>query len=481
MYSILIEIYKFWLPINIGLAITIIFMERKNIAATWAWLMVLSILPGIGFVLYLVLGYSPHKEKIFKLKNEEDKALQKILSESKEMLRKTTTFNDPIMVKYKDMMTLHLNSSYSIFTENNDVEIFIDGNDKFNALLEDIKNAKHHIHMVYYIIRDDELGNRVINALTEKAREGVEVRFLYDEIGCRTLKKKFFKELKAAGGKVAPFFPSFFRLINLKINYRNHRKIAVIDGKVGYVGGFNIGDEYLGKDKKFGYWRDTHLKIQGDAINLLQVRFVLDWRYATNEDIQLSNKYFFRNDTSGDVGIQIVSSGPDSDWQQIKYGYVKMISSAKESIYIQTPYLILDESISEALKIAALSGVDVRVMVPNKPDHPFIYWATLSNIGELLKFNVKTYEYTKGFLHSKTVIVDEKISSVGTANLDIRSFKLNFEVNSFIYDSKISKQLSEVFFNDINDCKEITLEKYNNRSIIVRFRESISRLLSPIL
>lgn len=481
MYSIFILVSNFLPYINIILAVILIFMERKNAVSTWAWLMILALLPGVGFILYLIFGYSPSKEKIYKLKSEEDKQVQKFLVETQKFLKETTTFNDPSMIKYKDMMMLHLNSSDSIFTENNEVEVFIDGHDKFDSLLEDIKNAKEHIHMAYYIIKNDELGNKILDSLTEKAKEGVEVRLLYDEIGSRLISKSSLKRLKNAGGKAVPFFPSLLPLVNLRVNYRNHRKIVVIDGEIGYVGGFNIGDEYLGKAKKFGYWRDTHLKIKGDAVNMLQAGFVLDWRHAAKENVEFVKKYFFKNSKSGKVGLQIVYSGPDSEWQQIKYGYIKMINSARESIYIQTPYLILDESINEALKIAVLCGVDVKIMIPDKPDHPFIYWATLSNVGELLEFGVKAYVYNKGFLHCKTIVVDEKVSSVGTANLDIRSFKLNFEVNAFIYDSKISKELSDIFQNDIKNCEEITIEKYNNRSKVIKFKESISRLLSPIL
>jgi cardiolipin synthase len=270
-------------------------------------------------------------------------------------------------------------------------------------------------------------------------------------------------------------------MINIRVNYRNHRKIAVIDGKEAFVGGFNIGDEYLGENKRFGYWRDTHLKIVGSAANSLQQRFLLDWRYASNEKIAFDKKYFPCIYSNGNIGIQIVSSGPDSEWEQIKNGYIKMINSAKKSVYIQTPYFIPDESILEALKIASLSGVDVRIMIPSKPDHLFVYWASLSYVGELLKSGVKSYKYNKGFIHSKAIVVDGKISSVGTANMDVRSFRLNFEVNAFIYDSSVSERLTKIFEEDIKCCTEITQELYGSRSLFIKFKESISRLLSPVL
>lgn len=467
--------------LNLVFALLIIFFERRNPSATWAWLMVLILIPGIGFMLYLLLGQNLSRRKMFILKTEEDRFHKELLLQGKQLSEDTLEFHDKEMIHYKDMMYMHLVTSQSVLTQDNSVDIYTDGHDKFEALFRSIENATDHIHMVYYIIKNDRLGNKLIAALTKKASEGVEVRFLYDGMGGIRLPRKFFNELKKAGGKVAVFFPSLLPLINVRLNYRNHRKIAVIDGKEAFVGGFNIGDEYLGEDKRFGYWRDTHLKVTGSAVHSLQQRFLLDWRYASSEKIPFDKKYFPCVHSNGDIGIQIVSSGPDSEWEQIKNGFIKMITSAKKSVYIQTPYFIPDESILEALKIASLSGVDVRIMIPSKPDHIFVYWASLSYIGELLKSGVKSYKYIKGFVHSKAIVVDGKISSVGTANMDLRSFRLNFEVNAFIYDSNISSKLQATFEEDIKDCIEITHELYENRSIVIKFKESLSRLLSPVL
>jgi cardiolipin synthase len=335
--------------------------------------------------------------------------------------------------------------------------------------------------MEYYIFKDDELGKKIIDALVKKAEEGVEVKLLVDGMGGRNLKKKTKEGLINAGGKVAIFLPAFVPFISVRINYRNHRKICIIDGREAYLGGFNIGNEYIGLSKKFGNWRDTHIKIKGSAISSLQWRFYLDWKFATKEKMMVCQSYLHEETPNSNVGIQIVSSGPDSKWPNIKDGYMKMISNAREKIYIETPYFIPDDSIMEALRIAGLSGLDVRVMMPNKPDHPFVYWASLSYIGELLEAGVKFYHYEDGFLHSKVIIVDDFISTVGTANLDIRSFILNFEVNAFIYDDIVNAKLTEKFITDIDLCREITLEDYNKRSRIVKIRESVSRLLSPIL
>ena len=468
--------------INILLGIALVFFERRNPTTTWLWIMVLMFLPGIGFILYLFLGQDLSKKKMFKTKEEEDKCFLALAkNQEKELERDEFNFKDPNFHYYEDLIKMHLMSSQAYFTQNNSIEIYFSGDEKFQALLESIEGAKKFIHMEYYIFKKDNLGKIVLDALTKKAMEGVEIKLLVDGMGGRTLTKDFIKPFKDAGGELEIFIPPLVPLFNVRINYRNHRKITIIDGREAFIGGFNVGDEYLGFSKKFGYWRDTHIKIMGAAISSLQWRFYLDWRFATNKEIGSCLTYLVEDNVENDVGIQIVSSGPDSKWPSIKDGYFKMISNAKEKIYIQTPYFIPDDSIYEALKTAGLSGVDVRVMIPNMPDHPFVFWASLSYIGELLQAGVKFYTYEKGFLHSKVFIMDEFVSSVGTANLDIRSFKLNFEVNAFIYDDIMNLKLTDKFKLDILDCKEITLEDYNMRPRLVRIKESFSRLLSPIL
>src|SRR5690625_5857745 len=299
-------------------------------------------------------------------------------------------------------------------------------------------------------------------------------------MGSRSLNRKFIRRLEETNIQVGAFFPPKIPKVNFKINFRNHRKLAIIDGEIGYIGGFNIGDEYLGKSDKFGYWRDTHLRVRGDAVKTMQTRFILDWNQASRNHIDYNEKYFIGGEI-GDVGVQIVSSGPDQEWEQIKYGYIKMILTAKEYVYIQTPYFIPDDSLMDALRIAALSGVKIKVMIPNKPDHLFVYWATFSIVGELLSEGAEVYLYQNGFLHAKTIVVDGKVSSVGTANIDVRSFRLNFEVNAFLYDVDIAHQLVEAFQQDINLSTQMTKSLYEQRSIGIKFKESISRLIGPIL
>lgn len=467
--------------VNMLLAILLIFIERRNPTSTWAWLVVLFILPGIGFFLYLLLGQNFHRKKMFDLKSEEDALHKKLLLQNEELIQSKLTINDPKVNRYIDMVRMNYRYSNALYTQNNGIKIYTNGNDKFPQLLEDIRGAKHHIHLGYYIYKPDKIGKEILEELIIKAKKGIKVRLLYDAMGGRTIPKHFFDELKKAGGKVDVFFPSKIPHFNIRINYRNHRKIAVIDGKIGYVGGLNIGDEYLGRSKRFGYWRDTHLRICGDAVDSLQKRFLLDWRYASEEAIHFHKKYFPIKADCGTTGIQIVSSGPDAEEQEIKNGYLKMIQSAKKSIYIQSPYFVPDDSILESLRIAALSGVDVKIMIPNMPDHPFVYWATYSYVGDLIKSGVRSYKYNKGFLHAKTIVVDGEIASVGTANMDIRSYKLNFEVNAFIYDHNVAGDIERIFNEDIKESEEITNELYNQRSRIIQFKESIARLLSPIL
>lgn len=481
--SVVQDVYSVITLLNMLLALAVIFLERKNASSTWAWLMVLYFIPLFGFILYLILGQKLRKRKLSKLLEESQRIIEDTIEAQKIQLDyRTLVYNDPATTSYRDMIYMNLVSSYSVYTQDNAIQIFTDGNSKFDALLQDIESAQHHIHLIYYIVRNDELGNRLIHALTEKAKQGVEIRFLYDHIGSKGLPKRFFQALKSAGGKAVAFFPSRIPYVNLKLNYRNHRKLAILDGEIGYIGGFNIGDEYLGRNKYFGEWRDTHLRVQGHAVHQMQAQFLMDWNLASKGMITLDSKYFPQTfNIDGRIGMQVVASGPDTEYQQIKQAYIKMIYSAKKCIYLQTPYFVPDESLMTALKIAALSGIEVKVMLPRKKDHFFVYWATHSYLSELLAGGAKCYLYEKGFLHAKTLVVDGQVASVGTANIDIRSFKLNFEMNAFIYDSATAIELQRIFEQDLEECVELTIEGYSKRPLFNRFKESISRLLSPIL
>ena len=471
------------LIINIFLAIALIFLERRDPTSTWAWLLVLFFIPIFGFLIYLLLGRQLRQKHLFRWEGRNKIGIEKLIDYQLDAIENETfEFLKTDTEKYGDMIYLHLLNNHSVLTQDNDVEVFTDGRDKCEALLEDLENARDHIHIQYYIFRLDGIGKRIEEILIRKAKSGVKVRMLFDDIGSRGLHVKHFKKLMDSGGEVAAFFPALLPLINPRLNYRNHRKIVIVDGRIGYIGGFNVGDEYLGLSKKFGYWRDTHLRIEGSAIHPLQTRFILDWNQASPKtNIQYSERFFPAIPRKGTVGLQIVSSGPDSEWEDIKDGYLKMIFLAKEYIYIQTPYFIPDTSMLDALRIACLSGVDVRIMIPNKPDHMFVYWATYSNIGLLLKAGARVYIYENGFIHAKQIVVDDQVSTVGTANIDVRSFRLNFEVNAFIYDAEKSHELAEIFEEDIQNSTELTLENYLERERLIKVKESVSRLLSPIL
>lgn len=474
--------YSFIYVINFFLALIIIFLERKNPSATLAWLLTLLFMPGLGFIFYVIFSQNLTRRQLFKLKVTESKIQEKSINEQLKALNNNNSpFSEEKYSPYKPMIRMHLVNASAYFSQDNEVQIFSDGHNKFHDLLTEIEKARDHIHIMYYIFRKDALGERILEALQKKSEQGVKVRLLIDSVGSRGLDEKYLDTFTNDNFKYAYFFKAKFKLINFKMNYRNHRKIAVIDGQIGYLGGFNLGNEYLGEDDKFGYWRDTHIKIRGTGVHSLQIRFLLDWRNASKEDITIAKGFLPEPEIIGNNGIQIVSSGPDSAQEQIKQGFIKMINHAEKSIHIQTPYFIPDESIMEALKIAIASGVEVKLMIPNKPDHPFVYWATYSYAGELLRAGGRVFTYEQGFLHSKTIVVDEKVASVGTANFDVRSFKLNFEVNAFIYSEEVSKDLTQDFYNDSLLSYELTKDAYYDRPTIIKFKESIARLLSPIL
>lgn len=468
--------------INILTVIYMIFKEKRSANSIIAWTLILYIAPFIGFILFLLLGRRINKINMFGIKSAEIKIFEEYQSEVRDRI---DFQKDKIDFKNLDMVMALESMSYSPYRYDNDVEMYFDGKVFFEELLRSLNEAKKSINIEFYIFRSDDIGKKILNVLQDKIKSGVEVRFLYDAVGSRTLDKEYLKKLISLGGKVGEFFPSWLKIINPNMNFRNHRKIVVIDNKVGFVGGFNVGDEYLGRDKKIGYWRDTHVKIKGTAVKDLNLRFLADWRYATKEDVDLSEvlRVDYEDCKPSNIGVQIVSSGPNySDRYEIKLSYLKMIQKAVRYIYIQSPYLIIDKSIADSLKLAAVSGVDVRIMIPGKGDHPFVYWANLVYAGELLNYGVRVYHYDRNaFLHAKTVVIDDEICSVGTANMDTRSFELNFEVNAFIYSNKIAREQRCEFENDIFKCEELTLEKYKSRSREVKFKEAFSRLFSNVL
>ena len=468
--------------INILTVIYIIFKEKRTPNEIIAWTVILFTFPFIGFLIFLLIGRKIGNSNMFGVKKEESRILERYLKYTR---REAKVKSKQKIISNYDMIRSLSKLDYSPYTDDNKIDVYVDGKEFFEEMIKTILSAKKSINIQFYIFKNDEIGSRILDALTKKAADGIDIRFLYDSVGSRGINKKVLEPFKAAGGKTGEFFPSWLKVINLKMNFRNHRKMVIIDNKVGFLGGFNVGDEYLGKDKKFGYWRDTAIKFEGSAVKDLSLRFLADWRYATKEDIHLDSVLLEGGDLykAGNESMQILSSGPnEANKFEIKLGYLKMIQKAQKYIYIQSPYLILDNSISDALKLAALSGVDVKIMIPGKGDHPFVFWANLFYAGELIEYGVQIYHYDKdAFLHAKTVVMDDEISSVGTANMDTRSFELNFEVNSFIYSEAVSKKLKEAFEDDLLKSTLLTVEKYNSRGNIVKIKEIFSKLFSSLL
>lgn len=485
------------LYINLVLSIIIVFFQRRDPKSVWTWLLLLYFVPVFGFFFYLIFAQDMHKNKMFRVKEVEDRLRYSVKNQEEFLKSHDLYLEDPLAAEYGDLVLYNLETSGAVLTLNNEVDIFTDGEEKFEDLRQAISRAEHFIHIQYYIIKNDELFDSIVPILLDRVEHGVEVRILYDGMGGRFMPKRRWESLRRAGIQVGCFFPPILGRLNLRVNYRNHRKIVVIDGRIGYVGGFNIGREYLGRDPKFGYWRDTHLRIQGDAVISLQIRFALDWNYAMGENLFKDGRYFMDCIRSNGelstlpdlieemnrepLGIQIITSGPDSKTRQIRDNYLELFHKAHHHIYIQTPYFVPDDAVLSALKIAARSGVDVRLMIPCKPDHPFVYWATYSYTGELVDAGARCYTYEEGFLHAKGVMVDSRVSCYGTANMDIRSFELNFEVNATIYDENTTERLEEAFLEDLTRCREVTREVYEARSLWVRIKEQGSRLLSPLL
>ncbi|MFT8908588.1 MAG: cardiolipin synthase [Lentilactobacillus diolivorans] len=480
------SIFNIIVVVNAIFAIITVFREKRDIAAIWAWLLVLVFLPVAGFIAYAFLGRKLPKNRLFKLHKHVQMQLDERLKEQRAQLgHSDKTPADEVVRRSRNAVDMFMTTDSAFLSRQNKVRIFTNGNDLFHRVIEDIEAAQKSIHIEFYTFYNDRIGNEILDLLVKKARQGVEVRVIYDSWGSMGTTRKFFQPLLDAGGRAFPFLNTRSVLLDFRINFRDHRKIIVIDGKIGYTGGFNIGDQYLGRKKKFGNWRDTHIRIIGSGVFGLQARFILDWNATSPRDQidedEVEAKYFPVTTTKGTVNMQIVSSGPDSDLQQIKMGYIKLITMATKYCWIQSPYLIPDDSVMDALRIAAMSGVDVRIMVPNMPDHPFVYRATQYYARQLSEQGVKIYYYNNGFIHAKTMVIDDEISSVGSANLDYRSFKLNFEINAFIYDQKFSQDMRQIFINDMAVSNLQTAEMFEKQSLWLKFKQTFSRLLSPIL
>lgn len=478
--------------INDVLAIWTVFRSRRDIASTWAWLLVLTLFPYVGFIAYLFLGRQLSHDDIFSMRQEAKVVRDKFLNRQNELLKSHHLLpSSERHLQERMLVATLINNGQSPLTFNNHAELYTDGHVKFDHLIDDINAAQESINLEYYTFYADKLGHRVLKALENAAKRGVEVRVIYDASGSRGTRPSFFDHLRELGGQAQPFVsaPAHW-IMTPRANYHLHRKLVIIDHQIGYIGGFNIGDQYLGESPKFGYWRDTHLRLTGQATIMMEARFTMDWNTSCRRSHlaeysidQKFKNFVLKRPTSDprEVGVQIVSSGPDNQNFAIRRGYERMITLSQRYLYIQSPYLIPEPSVLEALINAARSGVDVRVMFPSMPDHPFVYRASEYYAKYLVNNGVRVFKYDNGFLHAKTMVADDRLASVGSANMDYRSFSLNFEVNAFVYQRELAHQLKQVFLDDLDQSTEVTPEYFAQQSNWRKFKQYFSRLLSPIL
>ena len=467
------NLYPIIYIVNACFVFLLIFTERKKPASVLTWSLLLILLPVIGLILYTFLGKGPNfgkRKRCLNKYREDEKYLD--IKEKQQELIKGSNLREGI----KDLINFNYESG-SLFSNDNDVEIISDVSKYYNDMIFEIEAAKHFIHAEYYIIRDDESGKNFVNILAKKAAEGLKVRLLYDDFGCHKLRKDFFDCIVKSGGEVYSFFPSKIKFINRNLNYRNHRKIVVIDGKYAYTGGSNIGDEYLGKHKEIKPWTDCNIKIKGTAAMHLNLRFIQDFSFASKT---MPKMEFHTPDYKGSLPVQVLSDGPDTIEGSIEQAYIKAIYNAKRRVYIQTPYFIPDEAFMLALTTVAKSGVDVKIMIPAKADKKLVYFGTLSYACELAKQGVQIYR-REGFLHSKTLVIDDDICSIGSFNIDIRSFLLQFEITTFIYDKDFTTKLAEIFEFNLGYCKLLDIKYLINRPFKQKVMERLMRLLTPIM
>ncbi len=453
--------------------------ENRDPEITLAWVLGLTLLPFFGLILYLNFGRNFRKIKIFSRKGLTDLVRIEEISQNQIEDLSSITSNESDYLAKSNIIKLLLNNSKAVLTARNQVQILQNGDATFAAILDDLEKAQHHIHLEYYIYEDDDIGNRIKQVLIEKARQGLEVKLIIDAIGSWGLGSRFLKDLRKNGIEVGIFMPVRFPLVANKINYRNHRKIIVVDGKIGFVGGLNIADRYIHGTPELGIWRDTHLKIQGDAVQSLQTIFITDWYFITKHYLSGAH-YFPLHEIRDQLLVQVTSSGPDSDWSNIMQAYFTAITTAEKNIYISTPYFIPNESILTALKTAALSGVDVKLILPGNSDVRTTWYSSISYVEELLMAGVDVYIYRDGFNHGKIMMVDDVFTSIGTANMDGRSFNKNFEVNALIYDRETARQMRDSFMNDISHSDKVYLQEFLTRPRKQKIKESFCRVLGPL-
>lgn len=456
-----------------------IILENRSPGNTMTWLFMLALFPVLGSILYVLFGKTA-QGLMFPDKHSRDNPLKDWVGRQQACIEEQKFPACPERNSDSKFLKLHLNSGFAPLTIHNRAEVLLNGGEKFQALLKALEEASQHIHLSYFIFNEDEIGEDVLKILSRKVKEGVEVRVILDGLGSLSLSGKLMKRMKTAGIQARWFFPLRFPYLTSKLNLRYHRKIVVVDGSIGFIGGLNIGDEYLSRDSKLGFWRDTHLKLQGEAVRVIQAVFLNDWYFVSGEEM-MAARYFPDNKVDQVLPVQILASGPDSKWSSILCSFFSTVTMAKQRICIATPYFIPEESLVMALKTAALSGLEVQLMVQGIPEHKLTYLAMKSYFEELLEAGVKIFQYMKGTLHAKILLVDDHLALVGSANMDRRSFFLDFEISAFIYEDSVTAELKNNFARDLKECREVIAEEFRGRSLLEKYQESCARLFSPLL
>ena len=460
-----------------------IIYETRSATKTMAYLLLVLFVPVAGIVFYILFGVNFWKTKLYSKKSVEDEKMLKSLKEQmKVYMDETITPSDLSVENNRELAMMLAKELRSPLTRKNNVKLLLNGEEKFPEVLEALRNAKHHIHIEYYIYEQDNIGERIEELLIQKANEGVQVRFIYDDFGSPNIKKKTEERMKKAGVEIYPFQKVLFYLLANRLNYRNHRKIIVIDGQTAFTGGINVCDKYINNGSHKLYWRDTHLRIDGPGVFYLQYLFLTDWNFCSGKNLQAEKFHFsIGEDHKNDCFLQVAASGPDSVQPSVLFSLLQAIYLAKKEILITTPYFIPGDSILEALRIAALSGLSVKLLVPGVCDSKLVNAASKSYYEDLLCAGVEIYMYQKGFVHAKTLVADGNLSIIGTANMDYRSFELNFEVNVLLYDRSIGEKLRNVFFKDLEDAEKIDTDAWCKRPAYKQLPERIARLFSHVL
>jgi cardiolipin synthase len=461
-----------------------ILYDTVSTSKTLAYLLITIFLPGIGMIIYFAVGANYRKNKLYSKKIVND---SKLLGEIRKNIilesEKSLDTGEAEVKSHRKLARLLLNDD-SPLSGDNDVELLLNGEEKFPQVIAALKAARHHIHIQYYIYENDNIGNQIKDILLQKASEGVQVRFIYDDFGSRSIRSSFVKEMRAGGIEAFPFYKIWFIALSSRTNYRNHRKMIVIDGCTGFVGGINVSDKYINSPVNDNpvYWRDTHLRINGPGVFYLQYLFICDWNFSAGQHLKILPGYFCTTKSKkGKAIVQIAASGPDSATPTIMLTLLEIIGMAQEELLITTPYFIPGETILDAINMATMSGVKVKLLVPEKSDSFIVNSAARSYYSSILDCGAEIYLYGKGFVHAKTMVADGQLAVIGTANMDHRSFELNFEVNCLVYDKAVASRLKDVFINDLKSAKRIDPAKWRKRTLFKQLPERVFRLFSPLL